>query len=103
MITKNERKKLDVLNELLPIAKLLNIDIDYVIDSKREYLVCDDTKICTNCTSIHGIKQEFFGYVFLHEWKNRSLGAFDRQTRNHIKQYWFDKDFKQPYLSKGGI
>lgn len=47
-------KKEQVLNELGDIAKVLNIDIDYVIDDKREYLICDDTKICTNCTSIHG-------------------------------------------------
>lgn len=91
-------KKEQVLNELGEIAKVLNIDIDYVIDDKREYLVCDDTKICTNCTSIHGIREEFFGYVFLKEWKNRYLGAFDKQTRNYIKRYWYDKDFKQPYL-----
>lgn len=26
------------------------------------------------------------------------LGSFDKQTRNHIKQYWYDKDFNQPYL-----
>ena len=93
-------KKELVLNELGDIAKVLNIDIDYVIDDKREYLVCDDTKICTNCTSINGIREEFFGYVFLKEWRHRSVSPFEKQTRNYIRQYWFDDNFEQPYLSR---
>ena len=90
-------KKEEVIKELGPIAKVLNIDIDYVIDSKREYLVCNDTKICTTATSIYGIREEFFGYVFLKEWKHRSLGAFENQTKRYIKQYWYDNNFNQPY------
>lgn len=94
-------KELEVIHELAGIAAVLDIKIDYVIDKEnnREYLVCDDTKICANGTSISGIREEFFGYVFLKEWKNRYLGAFDKQTRNYIKRYWYDKDFKQPYLN----
>lgn len=93
-------KKEEVLKELGDIAKSLNIKLDYVLDDKREYLVCDDTKICTCYTSIQGIRQEFFGYVFLCEWKHRGLGAFDKQTRKHIKQYWYDDNFNQPFLGK---
>lgn len=52
-------KKEEVIKELGPIAKVLNIKIDYVIDSKREYLVCDNTKICTSCTSVYGISGKF--------------------------------------------
>lgn len=97
-------KKEEVLNELGGIAKELGIDIDYVIDNAnhREYLVCDDTKICTNATSIHGIRQEFFGYVFLKEWHNRQISPFETQTRNYIKRYWFDDNFNQPYISNVG-
>lgn len=91
-------KKDDVLNELGEIAKVLDIKIDYIVEDKREYLVCDDTKICTCGTSVHGIREEFFGYVILQEWRHRSLGSFDKQTRNHIKQYWYDDNFNQPYL-----
>ena len=91
-------KKEEVIKELGPIAKVLNIKIDYVIDSKREYLVCDNTKICTSCTSVYGIREEFFGYVFLTEWKHRSLGAFENQVKRHIKQYWYDDNFNQPYF-----
>lgn len=92
-------KKEEVIEELGEIAKLLNIKLDYVEDKEknREYLVCDNTKICTNATSVYGIREEFFGYVFLLEWKRRYLGAFDKQTRNYIKQYWYDENFKQPY------
>lgn len=92
-----DKKKKKVLEELEPIANPLGIKIDYVKDDVREYLVCDNQKICVCETSIYGIRQEFFGYVFLKEWYDRSLGAFDKQTRNHIKQYWYDGNFKQPY------
>ena len=93
-------KKDEVLKELGKIAKVLNINLDYVIDSenKREYLVCNNTKICTNCTSVRGIREEFFGYVFLKEWRNRTISPFETQTRNHIRQYWYDNDFHQPFL-----
>ena len=91
-------KREEVLLELGSIAEILDIEIDYVVEDKREYLVCDDTKICTSMTSIHGIREEFFGYVFLQEWKHRDLGAFDKQTRLAIKRYWFDDDFKQPFF-----
>lgn len=96
-------KELEVIHELNSIATLLGIELDYVIDKEnnREYLVCDDTKICTNGTSIIGIRQEFFGYVFLKEWEKRYLGSFDKQTRNYIRQYWYDDNFKQPYLKAG--
>lgn len=98
MMEMNKRE--DVLKELGKLAQLLNISIDYIVDNenKREYLVCDNQKICTNATSISGIRQEFFGYVFLREWKHRSLGWFDKQSRNYIKQYWYDEKFNQPYL-----
>lgn len=96
-------KELEVIHELASIAAVLDIKIDYVVDKEnnREYLVCDDTKICTNGTSINGIREEFFGYVFLKEWRNRYLGSFDKQTRNYIRQYWYDDNFKQTYLKAG--
>ena len=90
-------KREQVINALGDIAKALNIKLDYVVDETREYLVCDDIKICTNDTSVCGIREELFGYVFLREWKYRYLGAFDKQTRNHIKQYWFDANMNQPF------
>jgi len=93
-------KKEQVLAELGKIAEALHIKIDYVVEENREYLVCDNQNICTNSTSICGIREQFFGYVFLQEWRQRYLGAFDKQTRNYIKQYWYDDNFKQPYLRR---
>lgn len=92
-------KRYEVLEELQPIADILEIELDYVIEDKREYLVCNNTKICTCGTSIHGIREEFFGYVILKEWRRRSFGAFDKQTRRKIKEFWYDENFNQPYLS----
>lgn len=105
-MTKKER----VMQELGDIAKALNIKLDYIEEdyfskkyneeSHREYILCDNQAICVNDTNIYGIRQEFMGYVFLREWRERSLGTFDKQCRNHIKQYWYDKDFNQPYLKR---
>lgn len=75
-------KRDKVMMNLADIAKALNIDIDYVEEEEREYLICDGQKIGTIGTSVSGIRQEFFGYVFLKEWKYRWLGAFDKQVRN---------------------
>jgi len=94
-------KREEVLKELKDIAKALNIEIDYVIVSTskkviREYLVCDDTKICTNGTSIYGIREEFFGYVAVRELRNR----LNSGTLRYLKQYWYDDDFNQPFLRR---
>lgn len=93
-----ENKREQVFKELGEIAKLLNIELDYVVEENREYLVCDDTRICTSCSNIHAIREEFFGYVFLMEWRHRQISPFEKQTRNYIRQYWYDDDFKQPYM-----
>ena len=47
----NDKRK-EVLVDLEPIAKVLNIEIDYVIEEHREYLVCNGQKICTIGTSL---------------------------------------------------
>ena len=90
-------KRDKVMMELKDIANALNIDIDYVEEEEREYLICDGQKIATTCTSVSGIRQEFFGYVFLKEWKDRCLGAFDKQVRNQIRRYWYDEKFQHPW------
>ena len=90
-------KRDKVMMELEDIARALNIDIDYVEDEKHEYLICDGQKICTTYLSLSDIRQEFFGYVFLKEWKDRCLGAFDKQVRNQIRRYWYDEKFQQPW------
>lgn len=92
-----EKKKIDVLERLKPIADLIGIDLDYhAYDGTREYLICDDQRICTNCTSLYGIENEFWGYVFIKKY-DRWLGHFEKQTKNVIREYWYDENFKQPY------
>lgn len=88
-------KKEQVLHELGDIAKSLNINIDYITDleNHREYLVCDETKICTNGTSIYGIREEFFGYVATIELNHR----LNYRTLRYLKQYWYDDNFNQPF------
>ena len=58
-----------VMMELKDIANALNIHIDYVEEEGREYLICNGQKICTTYLSVPDIRQEFFGYVFIKEWK----------------------------------
>lgn len=92
-----ENKRDKVLNELSGLADALGINIDYVIDkeNRREYLVCDDTKISTYCNSIDAIREELIGYAFLWEWRNRFL---EDSVIYIIKKYWYDDDFNQPYF-----
>ena len=51
-----EHKKLSkrdkVMMELEDIANALNIDIDYVEEEEREYLICEEKKIETTWTSV---------------------------------------------------
>lgn len=90
-------KRDEVLKELKPIADILGIQIDYHEkdeNNKHEYLVCNNQKICTSATSIYGIREEFFGYVTTRELKHR----LNDKTLKHIKQYWFDDNFNQPFF-----
>ena len=43
--------------------------------------------------------EEFVAYLFL-AFYDRSLGAFEKQTKKHIKQYWYDKNFNQPFIKR---
>ena len=78
-----------VMMQLEDIAKALNIDIDYIEEEGHEYLICDGQKILTTRASVLEIRHEFFGYVFLKEWKFRFLGEFDKQVRNTIRRNWY--------------
>lgn len=88
----------EIIENLKPIVDAFHVDFDYVYDAKRQYIVCNNQKICVSDTSIEGIRAELVGYIFLMVWRKRYLGAFDKQTRNYIKQYWYDDNFNQPFL-----
>lgn len=89
-------KRLEVLKKLKPVADLIGIEIDYHdYDGQREYLICDNQRICTNDTSLYGIENEFWGYVFLKKYKREH--HFKKHQENVIKRYWYDKNFNQPW------
>ena len=81
-------KRDKVMMELEDIARVLNIDSDYVEDKEHEYLICDGQKICTTYLCISDIRQEFFGYVFIKEWKYKSDHDFYKEFIDYIKLCW---------------
>lgn len=87
-----QNKRLQVLEEIKPICDVFNIkDYDYIVqkNGKREVLRLYDVRIGCSCNSISAIKNELIGFIFLRTWgRDRSMGAFDKQSRNVIKQYW---------------
>ena len=77
-----------VMMELKDIARALNIDIDYIEEGETEYLVCDGQRIVTSYLSVKDIRQEFFGYVFIKEWKYKCISDFYKKFIDYIKLYW---------------
>lgn len=86
-----EQKRLEVLKAIKPICEAFGIkDYDYIVknEGQKEILVVEGTKIGCSCNSILAIEQELIGYIFVKMWKDRSLGAFENQTKSVIKRYW---------------
>lgn len=88
-------KRLEALEAIRPICEAFRItDYDYEVNTETgsEYLRIEDTQIRCDCNSMGAIKQELVGWIFLNAWKDRTLGAFDKQARKHIRQYWNNHD-----------
>lgn len=86
-----ERKRIEVLKEIKPICEAFNIkDYDYIISptGQTEILRVYDTKIGCSSNTISAVIQELTGYIFIQLWRQRSLGAFENQTKAVIKRYW---------------
>ena len=86
-----EEKRLEVLKEIKPICEAFGIkNYDYIVknEGQKETLVVEGTKIGCSFNSIYAVKQELIGWIFLAMWQQRSLGAFETQVKNIIKQYW---------------
>ena len=82
-------KRDKVMMQLEDIARVLKIDIDYIEEEGHEYLICDGQKICTTYLNVPEIRQEFFGYVFIKEWKHKpKYGDFYEKFINYIKLPW---------------
>ena len=89
-----QKKRLQALESIKPICEAFNItDYDYIVQEhgQREVLRLYNVKIGCSCNSIDAIRNELIGFIFLRTWgRDRSMGAFDKQSRNVIKQYWMD-------------
>ena len=89
-----KEKRIKVLKAIKPICDAFEIsDYDYIIkeSGQTETLRIHGVKIGYSCNSVDDVKDELIGFIFLQTFaKNRSLGAFDTQTRNVIKRYWID-------------
>jgi len=84
-----------VLDRIKPLCNAVGIDdYDYIInrDGQSETLRIYDTKIGCSSNSISAVIQELIGYIFLRNWRDRSLGNFETQTKNVIKRYWLKED-----------
>ena len=83
------KKRKKVLKKIKPICEAFNIkEYDYLINDNKEFLAIYETKIGCSGNSVNAIVQELVGYLFIKHWHKRSLGHFDTQTRNVIKEYW---------------
>ena len=87
-----QEKRVEVLKVIEPICKAFDIkDYDYIVKEtgQRETLRVGDIKVGCSCNSISAVVDELIGCIFIQKWcKNRSLGAFETQTKNVIKRYW---------------
>ncbi len=86
-IDKRER----ILIAITPICEVFGIvDYDYLIDATgKERLKLNDTYIGCSGNSVSAVIDELIGYIIITRYcRNRSLGTFDKQTKNYIKRYW---------------
>ena len=85
-----KRKK--ILEEIKPYCKLFGItDYDYFVNTNTggEILKLNNTYIGCTSNSVMAVVDEFIGYIIINRYcRNRSFGAFRKQTMNAIKEYW---------------
>ena len=86
------RKKENVLSAIDPICAAYGISgQDYKIDCEMlsEKLCVDGVEICCTGNSVSGVVDELTAYIFVSRYcKDRTLGAFHKQTINHITRNW---------------
>ena len=89
-----KEKRIKVLEEIKPYCELFGIiDYEYFVNTKTggEVLKLNDTYIGCAANSISAIIDEVIGYIIINRYcKNRSFGAFRKQTMNDIKSYWIE-------------
>lgn len=88
--TNDKTKRERVLEVIKPICEAFEItDYDYILNEEKERLVVEGQAIGCCCNSIGATVNELIAYIFINHYaKNRSLGAFERQTLKHLTKYW---------------
>ena len=85
------KKTKRISEQIAPICKAFNInDYGYEVEENgNETLVLNGQKIGCTGNSVDAVIDELIAYVFINRYcRNRSLGAFEKQTKNHIMRYW---------------
>lgn len=80
-----------ISNRIEPICKVFDIyDYGYAVDEKGvETLVLNGQEIGCTGNSVEAVVDELIAYIFINRYcRNRSLGAFEKQTKNYITRYW---------------
>lgn len=80
-----------ISNRIEPICKVFDItDYGYAVDEKGvETLVLNGQKIGCTGNSVSAVVDELIAYIFITRYcRSRSLGAFEKQTKNCIMRYW---------------
>ena len=79
-----------MLTTITPICNAFGIkDFDYIITEEKERLIINHTEIGCSGNSVSAVVDELIGYIFVVRWcRNRSLGAFEKQTLNVIQRHW---------------
>lgn len=85
-------KRVEALEKIKPYCDLFGIDnYDYFVNTNSggEVLKLNNTYIGCTCNSMLAIVDEVIGYIIINRYcKNRTFGAFRKQTMNAVKQYW---------------
>jgi hypothetical protein len=80
-----------IYKQIIPICKVFNInDYGYEVDENGgETLVLNGQKIGCTGNSVEAVVDELIAYIFITRYcRSRSLGAFEKQTKNCIMRYW---------------
>ena len=87
-------KRVKILEEIKPYCELFGItDYEYFVNTNTggEVLKLNNTYIGCTGNSVMAVVDEFIGYIIIKRYcRNRSFGAFRKQTMNAIKEYWLD-------------
>jgi len=92
-----QQKRLEVLETIKPICEAFGInDYDYEVNEvgQSEALRVGQTRIGCSLNSVSATIEELVGYIFIKTWRNRSIGAFNKQAKNVIKEYWYTEEDK---------